>query len=120
MEIGEYVRTKEGLIDKIENYSFGCNVWHCENGMCIDECNSIGTHLKDVTKHSKNIIDLIENQDILKIKTKKNEILFVGADENTTNLKYEEVIEELKNEEYELLGILTKEQYEANCYKLED
>ena len=65
MQTGEYVRTKKGLIDKINKYSFGCNIWHCENGMCIDECNCIGTHLKDVIKHSKNIIDLIKIGDIV-------------------------------------------------------
>lgn len=49
----------------MENYSLGCNVWHCKNGMCIDECNSTGVYLKDIVKHSKNIIDLIEDGDYL-------------------------------------------------------
>lgn len=60
LQVKEYVRTKDGKIDKILDYSFGCNIWHCKNGMCIDECNCIGVHLKDIVKHSKNIIDLIE------------------------------------------------------------
>ena len=60
IEIGEYVRTKDGIIDKVESYSIGCCVWHCKKGMCIDECNCIGTHLKDIVKHSKQLIDLIE------------------------------------------------------------
>lgn len=60
LEIGECVRDKNGNIDKIENYSLGCCVWHCVKGMCIDRCNTVGTHLTDIVKHSKNIIDLIE------------------------------------------------------------
>lgn len=60
IEVGEYVRTKNGIIDKVERFSVGCCVWYCENGMCIDECNCIGTHLEDIVKHSKQLIDLIE------------------------------------------------------------
>lgn len=41
IEVGEYVRTKDGIIDKVERFSVGCCLWHCENGMCIDECNCI-------------------------------------------------------------------------------
>ena len=59
IEVGEYVRTKDGRIDKVEIFNMGC-VWHCENGMCIDECNRIGTHLEEIVKHSKQLIDLIE------------------------------------------------------------
>lgn len=60
IEINEYVRTGDGIIDKVERFSVGCCVWHCENGMCIDECNCIGTHLENIVKHSKQLIDLIE------------------------------------------------------------
>ena len=127
MEIEEYVRTKNGLLGRVNKIELkGSGVRYAGEFITdtIIQFNDGKVYErrvrdKDIIKHSKNIIDLIENEDILKIKTKENEILFVGADENTTNLKYEEVIEELKNEEYELLGILTKEQYEVNCYKLE-
>ena len=67
IEVGEYVRTKNGEFDKVQNYSYNQKIWHCENGMCIDECNCIGTHLEEIVKHSKNIIDLIEIGDILEI-----------------------------------------------------
>lgn len=52
IEVREYVRTKDGIIDKVEIFSVGCCVWHCENGMCIDKCNRIGTHLEEIVKHS--------------------------------------------------------------------
>lgn len=62
IKVGEYVRTKNGIIDKVENYSIGCCVWHCQNGMCIDKCNCIGTHLEEIVKHNKNKIDLVEER----------------------------------------------------------
>ena len=81
IEVGEYVRTKNGIIDKVENYSIGCCVWHCQNGMCIDKCNCIGTHLEDIVKHSKNKVELVEAGDyvngwkvLAKTKTKNNEM----------------------------------------------
>lgn len=46
------MRTKNGIIDKVERFSVGCCVWHCENGMCIDECNCIGTHLEDIVNQN--------------------------------------------------------------------
>lgn len=117
IEVGEYVRTKNGKIDKVERFSVGLCVWHCENGMCIDECNCVGTHLEDIAKHSKQLIDLVENKDVLKVRIDKT-IMFLGIDECTSDIKYKELIESIKNGEYELLEILTHEQFEANCYKV--
>ncbi len=59
IKVGEYVRTKEGIIDKIDAFNINTNIYHCENGLCIDKENKIAVALKDIN-HSKNIIDLIE------------------------------------------------------------
>ena len=67
--------------------------------MVIDPENKIGTHLKDILKHSFNIKELIEDKDIIKVKTKENAILMIGFDEKTIDIKYKEIIEEI--EEYE-------------------
>lgn len=99
IEIGEYVRTKNGIIDKVERFSVGCCVWHCENGMCIDECNCIGTHLEDIVKHSKQLIDLIEVGD------------FVNGHRIFCKIHGE-------IGEKDIETILTKESYMANCYKV--
>lgn len=117
IEVGEYARTKKGRIDKVERFSAGLCIWCCENGMHIDECNCVGTHLEDIVKHSKQLIDLIENKDVLKVRIDKT-IIFLGIDECTSDIKYKELIESIKNGEYELLEILTHEQFEANCYKV--
>ena len=118
IEVGEYVRTKNGVIDKVQNYSYSENIWHCENGMCIDECNCIGTHLEDIVKHSKNIIDLIEVEDyvngykIIAINYKENYITIQNINEFDEN-----GIKVLQEDE--IKTILTREQMEANCYTVE-
>ena len=55
IEVGEYVRTKEGYIGKIEENFNGSGV-----SMLI---NYRASHnLNDIVKHSKNIINLIEER----------------------------------------------------------
>ena len=70
-----------------------------------------------VENFSDNIIDLIENKDVLKVRIDKTIMVF-GMDEDTSDIKYKELIENIENGEYELLEILTHEQFEANCYKV--
>ena len=108
--INEYVRTKTGKIDKVINNNYYMPQYI--------ECEKRIVEKKNIVNHSFNIKELIENKDILKVKTKENEILMIGFDENTTDVKYKEIIEEIENGEYELLEILTHEQYERNCYKI--
>ena len=84
IKVGEYVRTKDGIIDRTERYSYNCNVWHCKNGMCIDECETVGTPISDITKHSKNIINLIEVGDAIKYK----ELRCFSNYETTFNKEY--------------------------------
>lgn len=111
IEVGEYVRTDNGEIKLVTQ----------ELKDFIDEYESLTE--KDFVeflgriKHSKQLIDLIENKDVLKVRSDKT-ILFLGIDECTSDIKYKELIESIKNGEYELLEILTHEQFEANCYKV--
>lgn len=121
IEIGEYVRTKNGIIDKVERFSVGCCVWYCENGMCIDECNCIGTHLEDIVKHSKQLIDLIEVKDVIKyrINNISTTLETKGYIEGIIGISDEEMLQEIKSDkDYHILEILTKESYMANCYKV--
>lgn len=121
IEVGDYVRTKNGIIDKVERFSVGCCVWHCENGMCIDECNRIGTHLEDIVNHSKQLIDLIEVKDVIKyrINNISTTLETKGYVEGIVDISDEEMLQRIKNDKnYEVLEILTKESYMANCYKV--
>ncbi len=134
MEVGEYVRTKTDKITKLikldKNYVIvGHGMQELQLYCKFENSNYIYANNyeklyekinKYITKHSFNLKELIENKDILKVKTKENEILMIGFDENTTDVRYKEIIEEIENEEYELLEILTHKQYERNCYKVKE
>lgn len=110
IEVNEYVRTKNGVIDKVDAlYGMIENTVHLENQKWFD--------IKNIVKHSKQLIDLIENKDVLKVRIDKTIMVF-GMDEDTSDIKYKELIENIENGEYELLEILTHEQFEANCYKV--
>lgn len=110
IEIGEYVKTKDGIIDKVKNFSVNCCIWHCENGMCIDEYNRISVHLEDIVKHSKNLIDLIEVGDYVNGK-------YVKKIKDYADGKYILALIGIIKEQ-DIKTILTKEQMEANCYKV--
>lgn len=122
IEVGEYVRTKDGIIDKVERFSVGCCIWHCENGMCIDECNCVGTHLEDIAKHSKQLIDLIEDKDIVEIelseefveKKDKKKLIQIG-DIYTKEILQKDIDNGIITR---ILTILSYNQYMANCYKV--
>ena len=109
IEVNEYVRTKDGKIDKLINSNFYMSIYvDCEKGLYL---------IENIVKHSKQLIDLIENKDILKVRIDKT-IMFFGIDESTSDTKYKEIIKSIENGECELLEILTHQQFEANCYKV--
>ncbi len=109
IEVNEYVRTKDGKIDKVINSNFYMSIYvECEKGLYL---------IENIVKHSKQLIDLIENKDILKVRIDKT-IMFFGIDESTSDTKYKEIIKSIENGECELLEILTHQQFEANCYKV--
>lgn len=107
IEVGEYVRVN-GIMGKVEQ--IGNSLFWLEDG------SSYSLTDKKI-KHSKNIMDLIEVGDILKIK-EGNDIFYIGLEKNTTTIKYADFKDSIENGECELLAILTKEQYNANCYKV--
>lgn len=121
IEVGEYVRTKEGTIDIVRKYDDKLKFYWCQNGLNIDIRNQIATHLEDVVNHSKNIIDLIDVGDILKIKIseewveKQDTIKFVVVGQTYTITEIKECLE---NGLFKIIQILTKESYMANCYKV--
>ena len=65
-------------------------------------------------KISENIIDLIEVGDIVEVLDHDWTRVFNIDDEDIL----ESVIEDIEEGNWKLRGILTKEQYEQNCYKL--
>ena len=107
IEVGEYIRTKEGIFGKCTNKYYDSVRLELQNGEII------GTLEHDKYKHSKNIIDLIGKDDYVnnhRIKDKwydyGNECWHLVVEGNKHIFK-----EDIKT-------ILTKEQYEQNSFKL--
>lgn len=109
ISVNEYVRTKNGVIDKVDAlYGMIENTVHLENLKWFD--------IKNIVKHSKQLIDLIEVGDIvngmevLDIYKPRDlwEPIEIRIDSRYTNFI---LAEDIKT-------ILTKEQYLANCYKV--
>ena len=108
IEVGEYIRTKNGKIDKVINNN-------CYMPQYI-ECEKSLLYKEDIVNHSKNLIDLIEEGDFVngypvrRIPNFNNELC--NFDLNImewTPLKNIDVY----------YNILTKEQYMQNCYTVE-
>lgn len=109
IEVNEYVRTKKGAVGKLIEIDKKATAYYLDCLKCVS--------LKNIVKHRKQLIDLIENKDILKVRIDKT-IMFFGIDESTSDTKYKEIIKSIENGECELLEILTHQQFEANCYKV--
>ena len=108
IEVNEYVRTKDGKIDKLTNSNFYMSIYvECEKGLYL---------IENIVKHSKQLIDLIEVGDIvngmevLDIHKPRDlwEPIEIRVDSRYTNFI---LAEDIKT-------ILTKEIYMANCYKV--
>ena len=98
MEINDYVRTRLG-IDKIKYINHG-NV-HLEK--LFTDSNIFGCN-SEITKHSKDIVKLLEKGDIL-------------VDYND-NLYLVDYIDKTLVD-YQIKKVLTHEQFEANSYTIE-
>lgn len=108
IEVGDFVRTKKGKIDKVINDNYYISEYiECEKGI-VDKEN--------IVNHSKNIIDLIEVGDFVNENEVIDKYLFDGeipvlettGDETNAKCMCEGDIK----------TILTHEQYERNCYKI--
>ena len=114
IKVGEYVRTNRGNIDKvIIDYNGRCNNSNCNRKHI--SCKYDYYNEEDITKHSFNIIDLIEVGDIvvmLDTKFNTKDYIFIDDKEMLKAVK-----EDLKDR-CKLLEVLTHEQFEANCYKI--
>lgn len=127
IEEGMYVRTKNNGVCKLyrefheESVDVGIGVFPEIDGFFIDKEEINYIEKDDILKSSKNIIDLIEEGDyvngnkVIRIETSsypedKNVNIIVCCGNDDYYFYYNEDIK----------TILTKEQFESNCYKVED
>lgn len=101
IEIGEYIRTTDGEIEKV--------VLIYDNRYMNEDGNM--THFDEIKAHSKNILDIVEvgdyiNGDIVNQITKN----YISVGYITIGKR------NIKN----IRTILTHEQYKQNCYKVGD
>ena len=111
IEVGEYVRTENGIIDKVDSL---CGM--IENTVYLKQ-QSLWFNADYIVKHSKHLIDLIEVGDIVEDQYNKYEVAFVKDDKiycNDYNL--DDSLITLR--EQDIKAILAREQFEANCYKV--
>ena len=125
IEVGEYVRLARNqginkIIDKEDDRyileseiadSYGNITWF------LYECELE----EEIVNHSKQPIDLIEVKDVIKyrINNISTTLETKGYVEGIVDISDEEMLQRIKSDKnYEILEILTKEQYMANCYKV--
>ena len=126
IEIGEYVRTKDGYIAKAVERD--TTDWLFFDNSIMEICGDRFITLNPleqkerVVAHSKNIIDLLEEGDfvngmMIEEFADYEEDIYLGVPIYTDALM--NTIEEVRPlDSIEIKTILTKEQYMNNCYKV--
>ena len=114
IEVNEYVRTKDGKIDKVINSNFYMSIYvECEKGLYL---------IENIVKHRKELIDLVEIGDIVNGHVVTNILDFKNSKKIEKMLYTEYAYPVLGKKNYiyatEVKTILTKEIYMANCYKV--
>lgn len=110
IEVNEYVRTDKGYIFKVDKEKKNLQV-----------ANFLDVEYGKIVKHSKKPIDLIEVTDIIKYRMNNisTTLETKGYIEGIVDISDKEMLQRIKNDKnYELLEILTHEQFEQNSYKV--
>lgn len=119
IKANEYVRTNGGHIGIFQKYEEeGISQWFTmlQNGTLYT------TATKAIVKHSKNIIDLIEVGDIVEYQVNSLSELKVGRVKKYRDARSNKEylgVEGFDITKIYIQTILTHEQYNANCYKIE-
>lgn len=98
IEVNEYVRTKRGAVGKLIEIDKKATAYYLDCLKCVS--------LKNIVKHSKQLIDLIEVGDYV-----NGELITDKWDTRISSIRSNFSEEDIKT-------ILTKESYMANCYKV--
>ena len=128
IEVGEYVKTKEGIIAQIKNIDYEADIYRFDRTIYINDFGMKNDVLynnemfkKVVVKHSKQLKDLIECGDfiIYRLRGLKHQCKgFIRIYKDARSGKENLGIDYYSLEQIEIIKILTHEQIEANCYKV--
>ena len=106
IEIGEYVRTKNGKIYKVINNNYYMPQYiECEKGI-VDKEN--------IVNHSKIISEVVEVGDYV-----NGYKVIAKSDDGYIEILTDDIEQGELLEEQDIKTILTKEQYQENCYTVE-
>lgn len=116
IEANEYVRTNSGLIFKVNEITYDeeyKDYLYKESFLLVD-------WKENIVKHSKQLIDLIEVGDYVNGREVKHIAMFEGFSDYPKLIFVDEthLIPDDTCENDEIRTILTKEQFETNCYKV--
>lgn len=110
IEVGEHVRTKDGIIGKVEEVT-SVSCW-------IEKDSRVSK--RNIVKHRKKLTDLVEPGDFVNGHKVVTEICGIcGEDENNLYFEIEGGFNKARYiGEKDIVTILTKEMYAQNCYKV--
>ena len=126
IEVGEYIRTKNGEIGVFDRYSsrkenslykspFNCFIKIRNRKTPLQCCEDY------IAKHSKQLIELIESGDLIiyRLRGLKHQSEgFIRIHKDARSGKEKLGIDSYSLEQIEIIKILTHEQIEQNCYKV--
>ena len=123
IRVGEYVRTETGHVGKFNKIS--TYIINNKDKTLFSTNFGNKTYFisyKDIIKHSFNIKDLLQVGDIIKYKIKVSTTLETkGYIEGITDITDEEHLQSIEDDEnYKVLEVLTKEQYNSNRFKVKE
>jgi len=118
IKVGDYVRTKRGIAKILEVKTVQPKMYgKHDTAYLIDKCPRMYITETEFLKHSKSIIDLIECGDYVNGYRIDNIVDGVLVN-NAVGIDRSGVLTPIVQYEQDIKTILTKEQFEQNCYKL--
>lgn len=119
IEIGEFIRSKKGLIAKVLAYQDLTTFDDKGNLVSFHSFETDKGSIADVgvAKHDKDLLKLIEYGDVLKIE-EGGEIAYIGLEVDAKICTYAEIKEAINDNEVKLLAIITKEQVKSIEYEI--
>lgn len=121
LKCGDYVRTKNGEIHKVIEVKENRYITNFADYFYYRYDNNMGGFKSNIANHNKQPIELIEVKDVIKyrINNISTTLETKGYVEGIVDISDEEMLQRIKSDKnYHILEILTKEQFEANCYKV--